>query len=94
MHVFMSDEAGYQDWLRRHPQGAYVLNFRRPTPDRTDLKLHRSDCNTIKGSPPSGDDWTQTYGKACSTEQQELETFARELLGGTVSPCRQSKCFP
>ena len=94
MWVFMSDEDGYRDWLGRHPERAYVLNFRRPTPDRTNLKLHRSSCQTIKGTPPSGDGWTETYGKACSTDRGELEVFARELLGAMVDPCRQPGCFP
>jgi hypothetical protein len=85
---FVDDDAGYRAWIYRNLSG-YVVNAAR-TPDPDDLVLHRATCDTI--SPATGASWTQDYVKVCSQSRFELESWARESVGGTVTPC--AHCAP
>jgi len=83
--AFTDDDPGYLGWLRDH-QGGFVLNATR-TPGAGYLKLHRTTCHTISGTPASGSRWTSQYSKLCSEDRGELIRWARETTGGLTDPC-------
>jgi hypothetical protein len=91
VRVFEDDDAGYLDWVRQRPDG-YVLNsYRKPSANY--LPLHRASCWTITGKPARGDRWTTgDFIKVCADTRPDLEQWARQIAGGTVSPC--SWCIP
>ena len=78
------EEADYLSWLAANPDG-YVVNATRPPNARYSI-LHRSDCRTINGTPPTGSGWTNSYQKVCGT-RAELEKWSREEAGGETAPC-------
>ena len=85
-HEFVDDDAGYRRWLGGHPSGFVVNSFRTPTPAY--MMLHRSTCVTISGVPARGSRWTTgDYIKVCAERRADLERWARERAGGTLTPC-------
>jgi hypothetical protein len=85
---FVDDDAGYLDWLARHPDG-FVINTGR-TPSAAYVMLHRADCSTINGRPARGATFTGDYSKVCG-DRDELEDFAGQL-GRKAQQCGQ--CQP
>ena len=86
MRLFKDDDAGYLAWVEHHQDG-YVVNTSR-NPDPRYLWLHRASCRTIRGKPAHGDRWTTgDYMKACSETLADLDQWARENVGGTLTPC-------
>lgn len=85
MQRFLDDEQGYRAWLRAHPDGFVVNSYR--TPSRDYLILHKATCYTISGTPARGKVWTKDYAKTCSTNRHNLETWARQQVGGSLKPC-------
>jgi hypothetical protein len=83
MERFVDDDAGYRDWLARHPDG-FVINTGR-TPTAAYLMLHRTACGSISGTPARGSTFTGDYAKVCGG-REELEGFGRQL-GGEAKPC-------
>jgi len=83
MERFVDDDAGYRDWLARHPDG-FVINTGR-TPTAAYLMLHRAACGSISGTPARGSTFTGDYAKVCGG-REELEGFGRQL-GGEAKPC-------
>lgn len=84
MQRFVDDDAGFQSWIARYPDG-YVLNTnRKPSPSY--LILHRATCRTIAGDPISGSRWTGEYIKVCG-DRAELERWARAEVGAAPKPC-------
>ncbi len=91
MRTFDHDDAGYLAWIDANPHGLVVNAYRRPTPDY--LILHRATCKSISRTPPEPIRWTTSaFIKVCSTNRPELERWARETTGGTLSPC--GMCHP
>ena len=84
MQTFVDDDSGYLRWLLDNPSG-FVVNADRP-PNASYLRLHRASCRTISGDPARGSAWTATSTKTCGT-RQEVNTWARTALGGSLSPC-------
>lgn len=90
MIIFVADDKGYLTWLSDNPDG-YVVNTYR-TPDPHYLVLHRSSCRHIRGTPPHGTAWTDSYAKICSRNTSELESWASRELGRSSLPkCRTCK---
>lgn len=84
-------DADYQSWLTSHPTSLVVNTYRMPSPSY--LMLHRSTCRTISGVPARGSRWTGgDYGKFGAEDRADLERWARDKIGGTVTPC--SRCRP
>jgi hypothetical protein len=86
VETFFQDEAGYVDWLRRHPRGFVINCEQKPSPNY--LILHRSRCSTINGVPARGNRWTRLYGKVCATSVAELDRWARTDVGGKLQRCQ------
>ena len=85
MQRFVDNDAGYIAWLREHPAG-FVLNTY-PHVTSSYLILHRASCRTINRSLGPGRLWTHLYGKACSDERRELESWATQRTGAHARPC-------
>jgi len=85
MTRFVDNDDGYLAWIAQHPDG-FVLNTERiPKPNY--LRLHRSTCRTITILQPKAGRWTADYIKICGS-RTELESWARDTVGGVVQPCR------
>lgn len=80
-------ESQYIQWIRAHPTGVVVNTYRpRPTPGY--LKLHVASCWTIGVRASGGGRLTgRQYQKVCSASRDELEEWARTVVGGELSPC-------
>lgn len=86
MQTFTNDDASYLEWIRSNPTG-YVVNCNNiPSPKY--LMLHRATCHTVSGTPARGKTWTSDYIKLCSLDRQDLELWAKDKVGGNLSPCR------
>ncbi len=85
MTKFVDDDDGYIRWLRSTQDGWVVNSTRKPSPSY--LILHRATCWTITGKPSRGSLWTKDYLKKCSSDRQELETWARQI-GGRLRACK------
>jgi hypothetical protein len=87
LRTFADDDAGYLAWVERHPHGFVVNTYRRPDPRY--LLLHRATCGTIRGKPARGDRWTTgDFSKACSETRADLDHWARQTVGGPLTPCK------
>jgi hypothetical protein len=81
---FAHDDAGYRDWLVKHP-GGYVINTYM-NPSRSYLKLHHVSCTSISRLQRGAKTFTDgEYSKVCGG-RAELEAYARQL-GGAAEPC-------
>ena len=83
--IFMDDENGYGQWLAANPAG-YVLNCHR-RPKSSYLKLHRSACGWVSGTPPRGNLWTDQYIKVCGQDRHSIEEWTRRNVGSSPDPC-------
>lgn len=86
MQDFVDDDPGYLAWLTAHPAGLVLNTYRRPTPAY--LVLHHATCRSISVLPTNGSAWTKDYRKFCG-ERGELESYARNEVGGDTHPCGQ-----
>ena len=85
MIVKPGNDAYYLQWIRDNPT-AYVVNcYRNPTP--TYLILHTARCQMINGHPARGNTWVKDYIKVFSLSRAELESWAKEEIGGELHPC-------
>ncbi|MGH4020320.1 MAG: hypothetical protein ACRDT0_14010 [Pseudonocardiaceae bacterium] len=83
---FVDNDDGYLAWIAQHTDG-FVLNTER-NPNPYYLRLHRATCWTITRLQPNARRWTTgDYIKICGS-RTELESWARDTVGGTVQPCR------
>lgn len=82
---FRDKDENYLGWLVAHPSG-YVLNCLRSRA-RSGLKLHRSACSTIRGTPARGVTWTGTYIKVCSDSVSALQAWSSTQIGLEAPPC-------
>ena len=83
--VFVDDDDAYLEWTRTWP-GGYVLNCERD-PSTNYMMLHRAHCDTITEPGPQATTWTvNDYIKVCSTDRQELRTWARTKTGSPPPP--------
>lgn len=90
MDIFENDDVGYRSWLLAHRQG-YVVNTSKP-PGAGYLMLHFASCHTVTGEPASGSTWTAgQYAKACSENRKELDDWAQQSFGESLTPC--GSCF-
>jgi hypothetical protein len=86
MRTFDSDDDGYLFWVDANPDGFVVNSSRKPRPNY--LILHRAACKSIPRTAPEPIRWTSgDYIKTCSVDIGELERWARDVTGGTLSPC-------
>lgn len=90
VRVFQDEDRRYLAWLNEHPTGFVLNTYRSPTPSY--LRLHRSTCWTISGTPARGRRWTDDYIKVCSDDAAAITKWAREEIGGEPVPC--SHCAP
>jgi hypothetical protein len=67
--VFDHDEEGFKRWLREHPDG-YILNCYKTG------RVHSALCKSYRSVGPR---MTHTRAKACSTSEQQLFKFAKQL---------------
>lgn len=87
--TFVDNDAGYRRWLGEHPEGFVLNTYRRPRADY--LRLHRSSCRLINGTPANGARWTADYIKVCGDVGQ-LKRWAKDQVGGELWPC--AHCLP
>jgi hypothetical protein len=84
MQRFIDDDDGYLSWISSHPDGFVLNTHRKPQPSY--LRLHRSTCPSIAGTPANGSRWTVTYIKLCGSRAQ-LESWAKKHMGSDVWDC-------
>lgn len=82
---FRDDDAGYLGWLADHPDG-HVINVAR-SGNATQARVHHASCRTIRGRISASSTWTGAYVKVCAKHLVELERWAIEALGQSISPC-------
>jgi hypothetical protein len=87
---FSKDDEGYVRWLAAHPSGFVLNTYAHVTASY--LILHRASCRTVNRPLASDRSWTHAYGKACSDDRAEIESWALREVGKTVSPC--GHCLP
>lgn len=86
MQMFDRDDTGYLAWLDTNQDGFVVNSYRKPAANY--LILHRATCKSISRTAPEPIRWTTSdFIKVCSIDLAELERWAREVGGGTLSPC-------
>ncbi|MBI3469134.1 MAG: winged helix-turn-helix transcriptional regulator [Planctomycetes bacterium] len=90
MIIFLNDDRAYLSWVARHRQG-YVIDGRRKAKGGH-FALHRASCPVIRSGSPRLHWTTGAKLKACSLNQQELETWAADEVGATLQPCET--CCP
>lgn len=86
--TFVDDDPGYVRWLALNGRGYVVNAFKGPS---VPLMLHLAACQTIRGTPTRGTNWTAEYIKICASEREELIRWAREELGADLPECQ--KCM-
>lgn len=80
-------EPGYLHWIESHPAG-FVANTARPNPRANYLVVHSANCGYISASAAGGGRLTgRAYQKVCALTLEELEQWARDTVGGELSPC-------
>ena len=84
MIVEPTNDQEFLHWLNAHAAG-FVLNCHRK-PTASYLKVHRASCPTIRSDSRSnyaGGD----YHKVCAETKDELQSWALQQTGGTISCC-------
>lgn len=90
MLSFDRDDVGYLAWLDTNQDGFVVNSNRKPTANY--LRLHRATCTSISRTAAEPIRWTSGgYIKTCSVNISDLERWAREVTGGTLTPCGQCR---
>jgi hypothetical protein len=91
MQEFKDNDRGFRDWRDSHPAGFIVNAQRQPHADY--LMLHRASCSHLR-SPNEPRNWTKHYIKFCSTDVEELNSWASRNVAGFhgLMPC--SSCKP
>ena len=90
MREFRDDDEGYVRWLQEHPSGLVVNTYRRPSQNY--LILHRADCPHISARADESRRRTVDYIKICAANVEDVQTWARQAVGGTLTRCRT--CAP
>jgi hypothetical protein len=85
--MFKDDDDGFFEWQVANPEGQFINTERKPNPNY--LVLHNSGCPHFKGADSL--QWTKDYVKVASTDNQALERWAHDTVGGQVTLCRT--CF-
>ena len=84
MIIFINEDDAYLRWIEENPNG-FVVNANNP-PRSDYLILHKSTCRTISSDHTSN--WTTNqYLKVCSNNVDELSTWAKNRIGGALTPC-------
>ena len=84
---YLRDDPGYLTWIEHHSNG-YVVNINSLRKNRS--MIHTSRCTHLY-EPERAKTHTISYGKACSTDIQELLDWAG-ATGQTIVQC--SSCRP
>lgn len=93
--VWNHDDAGYEQWLASHPQG-FMANTGRPVGGHY-YKIHAATCPLPDRSKPETTDprTGNRYLKVTGDTLEELEAWAKAMLGLTVNPDNYCKrCSP
>jgi hypothetical protein len=85
--IFKDDDSGFFSWQDAHPHGHFINTERKP--NQNYLVLHQSGCGHFKGAPSVR--WTKDYIKICSDQRDQLEGWAKQIVGGDVTLCKS--CF-
>jgi hypothetical protein len=81
---FAHNDAGYLDWLSKHPDGFVINTYVKPSHGY--LRLHHASCPSISRLQQGATTFTDgQYSKICGG-RAELEEHARQL-GGAAQPC-------
>lgn len=81
---FVDDDAGYLRWIADHADGFVLNTYRQPRANY--LRLHRSSCSSVSGTPANGTRWTADYIKICGDAEQ-LKRWAMDEVAGEVWEC-------
>ena len=87
---FRSDDEGFLEWFKDHPNGFYINCDHQPHAGY--LKLHRVSCGHLKARIAKGDACTVAFMKACSDSRQALSEWALREANGSPDPC--AACHP
>jgi hypothetical protein len=76
---FLRNDAGYLEWLAKHPAGFVINTYATPSPGY--VRLHHASCLSISRLQPGATTFTAgQYSKICGG-RAELEEHARRLGG-------------
>jgi TIR domain len=90
---FVNDEASYLWWVAQYTDG-YVLATE-VVPKVRYLMLHRAFCTYVTNTNryPPGAFTEQGYIKICALNRDELEAWARDVIGETATPTTGCNCM-
>ena len=94
--VFDEGDESFLAWMAEHPNG-FVLNRRSSGKSSNYLVLHGSGCRMVSsysGVARPGAFTTRGYVKICSTELDELRSYARRECGSDDFTGHCGTCKP
>jgi len=72
---FVDNDQGFFDWMAQNPGGYFVNTNRGVNPSY--MVLHRSGCQHTKGTPRSGNEFTNKYIKICAPAIEQLHNWVK-----------------
>lgn len=85
IHRFVNEETEYLLWIKNNENG-FVVNFDEPLVTPEYPKVHRATHKLLSGNTRTNYT-TGRYRKVCSTDLKELEKWAAENYGKTLTRC-------
>ena len=86
---FEKDEERYLEWVQNNPNG-FIVNADEPASSTEYPMVHRA-THRLMTSPKKQNYTTGRYFKVCSNDMKDLETWAKQVRGRSLNPCR--KCM-
>lgn len=83
--LYVDDDDGYRDWLKRNPRG-YVINIQRSL-NPSDARLHNSDCRDLIAQLRRDVQLAVSYVKVCGENWAELDQWAADNVGEPIQLC-------
>jgi hypothetical protein len=84
-HEYRDDDEGYQDWMKRQPDG-FVINIQR-SHNSSDAHLHDADCWTLTDQLDRDVSLTGPYVKVCGDTLEQVDEWTTENIGESIQLC-------
>lgn len=86
--IFKNDEEGYLQWVAINKQTGFILNSDYACSVRNYPMIHRADCKMLSNR----ENYTNnSYFKVCSGKIPELEIWAKNERGRSLTYCKKCK---
>ena len=83
--LYVDDDDGYRDWLKRNPRG-YVINIQRSL-NPSDARLHDANCRDLIAQLRRDVQLAVSYVKVCGEDRAEVDQWAADNVGEPVQLC-------